>query len=342
MNKKSKRVTIKDIAERCGVTANTVSRALRNDAGISQATAKKVCEIADEMGYIRNSYAAAMRSGDSKLIAIIVDDIQNPHNATLINKMSLLLKEKGYDTMTMYTYGSCRNELSMAKRAIASMAAGVLHFPDSDDTKSASLIKQNQIPLVLIDREIHGIQTDVVRIDDYRGACIAADYLYLRGHRKFAYLGGPARNGAQTLRQQGFLDTLAGHGTGMADIRVLDADVVYTAIYNDVILQAFSPFEYTGIFAFNDQIAYHVINALRGGGYRVPEDISVIGFDHIRGGLPYLPPLSSVSSVCDQALAERAVSLLLKRMEDPNAEFVTEILPAKLYEAESTVSSRTE
>lgn len=86
VDKGSKRVTIKDIAQRCGVTANTVSRALRGDTRISEATLKKVQQMAQEMGYIRNNLAAAMRSGRSNLISIIVDDIENPHYATLVTR----------------------------------------------------------------------------------------------------------------------------------------------------------------------------------------------------------------------------------------------------------------
>lgn len=337
MNKNSRRVTIKDIAERCGVTANTVSRVLRNDSRISEATAKRVCQAADEMGYIRNSFAAAMRSGSSKLISIIVDDIQNPHYATLINTVDLLLKEKGYDTMTLCTYGDPKSELSMANRSVANLVNGVLYFPESNDMGSAKLIQQNQIPLVLIDREIRGIQADVVRLNDYQGAETAAEYLYACGHRRFAYLSGPAGNGAQPLRQGGFVDALARHGIDAEDIRILDMDIIYRTVQSKAIVQAIGPLDYTAVFAFNDQRAYHVMNALRDNGYRVPEDISVIGFDHIRASLPYLPPLSSVSSACARMLAEKSVSLLLRRIEDSNAEFVTEIIPAVLHEEESTV-----
>ena len=101
MDKGSKRVTIKDIAQRCGVTANTVSRALRGDTRISEATLKKVQQMAHEMGYIRNNLAATMRSGRSNLISIIVDDIENPHYATLVHKMSAFLKENGYKVVAV-------------------------------------------------------------------------------------------------------------------------------------------------------------------------------------------------------------------------------------------------
>lgn len=340
MNEKKKRVTIKDIAERCGVTANTVSRALRKDAGISEATTQKICRTAEEMGYIKNNFAAAMRSGRSRLISVIVEDILNPHYATLVDAMAGLLREKGYDTMTLCTHGNPQNELDMVNLSIANLVDGILFFPKSSDMESARLIQKNRIPLVLVDREIYGIRADVVRLDDYQGGCIAADYLYACGHRRFAYLSGPAGNGAQPLRYSGFMDTLAGHGIHGADIRIWEAGEMYAAISAGAVSQVLWPRNYTCIFSFNDQMAYHAVNALREDGCRVPEDISVIGFDHMRGALPYLQPLSSVAAVCDGKLAERSVSLLLRRIGEPAADMVTEVLPVALHEAESTVGNR--
>ncbi len=337
MKKNGKRVTIRDIAERCGVTANTVSRALRNDAGISEATTQKIRQVAGEMGYIRNNFAAAMRSGHSRLISIIVDDIQNPHYATLIYMMDELLRKNGYVTMTLCTHANPKNELVMANLSIANLVDGILYFPESNDAESASLIQKNQVPLVLIDREIRGVCADAVRLDDYQGGRIAADFLYARGHRQFAYLSGPSGNGAQPLRQKGFEDALAERGISAEAIRILDVEPVYDAMKAGKIIRSIWPVAYTGLFAFNDQLAYHVINSLREGGHRVPEDVSVIGFDHMRGALPYLSPLSSVAGAGERTLAETAVSLLLRRIGDYDAEFITEILPVMLHEAKSTV-----
>lgn len=88
--------------------------------------------------------------------------------------------------------------------------------------------------------------------------------------------------------------------------------------------------DYTGIFIFSDSIAYLVMNVLREYGYRVPEEISIIGFDYIRGFLPYLQPLTSIAGQKAGELAKCSVSLLLRRIQEPEAEFVTEILPVML------------
>lgn len=333
-----RRVTIKDIAERCGVTANTVSRALRGDTGISEATRAKVRQTAQEMGYIRNHLAATMRSGRSNLISIIVDDIGNPHYAALIDEMNAALKENGYRTMTLCTRTRPDEMLEMANLSIANYVDGILYFPCSDDTHAVKLIQKARIPLVLIDRAVEGAPADVVRFDDYQGGVLAAERLYEAGHRKFAYMCGPGRNGAQPFRRKGFVERLVQCGVKASDITVIEEEVISGAIRDKRFMDALLPVDYTGIFAFNDQIAYHAMNALREYGCRVPEDVSVIGFDHMRGFLHYLQPLTSIAGGQAAALARRSAALLMRRIQEPDAPFVSEILPVILHEGESTVA----
>ncbi|HIV92680.1 MAG TPA: LacI family transcriptional regulator [Candidatus Eisenbergiella stercoravium] len=337
MKKNQNRVTIKDIALKCNVTANTVSRALRDDRKISEATIQKIKKTAQEMGYVRNNMASAMRSGSSHLISIIVDDLPNPHYSTLIDKIDSLLKKNGYDIMILCSHGKIEESLKMANLSISNLVNGIIYFPDSNDRNVSERIKKNHIPLVLVDRAVSGIETDVVRVDDYQGGVLAAECMYMAGHRKFLYICGPEGNGAQPLRQQGFLDTLSEYGIGPSEIRIIRGDQIYPMRDSAELFKLLQPIRYTGIFSFNDQIAYYVMNALLAYGYRVPDDISMIGFDHIRCGMPYLRPLSSVG--CENAgeLAERIVELLLRRIDNPEYEFVSEILPVMLYEAESTV-----
>ena len=133
------------------------------------------------------------------------------------------------------------------------------------------------------------------------------------------------------------MEKLLQYGVKEADITVIGQDTIYSAIWNDSVFQVLQPEKYTGIFTFNDQIAYHIINALRENGYRVPEDFSIIGFDHIRGALAYLQPLTSVAGQDSERLAETTVSLLMRRIREPQQEYITEVLPVMLWEQESTV-----
>lgn len=305
-----RRVTIKDIAERCGVTANTVSRALRGDTGISEATRAKVRQTAQEMGYIRNHLAATMRSGRSNLISIIVDDIGNPYYAALIDEMNAALKENGYRTMTLCTRTRPDEMLEMANLSIANYVDGILYFPCSDDTHVVKLIQK------ALNRW-----------------CLSAERL--RGRLRMWCALTTIR---EAFRRKGFVERLVQCGVKASDITVIEEEVISGAIRDKRFMDALLPVDYTGIFAFNDQIAYHAMNALREYGCRVPEDVSVIGFDHMRGFLHYLQPLTSIAGGQAAALARRSAALLMRRIQEPDAPFVSEILPVILHEGESTVA----
>lgn len=339
MNKAKKRVTIKDIANKCQTTANTVSRALRNDPGISAATTQKIQQTAKEMGYIRNGLASAMRSSKSKLISIIVEDVDNPHNSMLIEKMDCILKDEGYDIIILSTQANASKKFRMASLSVSLFVDGILYFPSIDDKAIVDMLKINHIPFVFVERGVDGIEADIVRCDDYQGGVIAADYLLGFGHRSFLYLGGPQKNGAQPLRQTGFVNRLLQCGVQPSDIAVLDEETVYQSIREDRIMDILRNIKFTGAFAFNDQIAYHAINALRYEGRSVPGGVSIIGFDYIKGALAYLQPLTSIASTDMGDMASRIVSLLLRRIHNSDASYVTEILPVSLHEKESTVSA---
>ena len=104
MNSPNKRITLKDIADQCGYSVNTVSRALRNDSKLSEATISRIHQIADDLGYMKNVVASSLRSGHTTLIAVIVDDIQNPHYSDIISQITVKLRKYGYHTLILGSY----------------------------------------------------------------------------------------------------------------------------------------------------------------------------------------------------------------------------------------------
>lgn len=336
MNQRRNRITLKDIARQCGCSVNTVSRALRNDTRLSDATLSSIKQTAQDMGYIRNGLASSLRSGKSHLIAVIVDDIQNQHYSTVINQMNSYLADAGYDMMILCTQADEVTCLHMINVAISHAVDGILFFPYTDNPYMANLIWENQIPFVLIDRGITDVSADLVRFDDYAGGCLAGTHLLNLGHRKFLYIAGPAGNGAQIERERGFADTLVHAGIPLTDIRILSAEDTIAAIANDSLMKLLSPIDYTAIFSFNDLMAYPVMDRLRMDGYSIPGEISVIGFDYIRQAVPYLLPLCSVSHKPEYNIAETAVRLLLERIKKPSASPKIQVLPVTVYEKDST------
>ena len=164
-----KRITLKDISEQCGYSVNTVSRALRDDPRLPEATISRIKQVADELGYMKNIIASSMRSGHTNLIAVIVDDIQNPHYSDIISQISIKLRKYGYHTLILASYIEKNYADYSLSLALSYNVSGIVFFPRNYNKNAINLINQNKIPLVLIDREIPECQTDFVRCDDYQG-----------------------------------------------------------------------------------------------------------------------------------------------------------------------------
>lgn len=343
----NKRVTLKNIADECGYSVNTVSRALRNDTRLSEETLTKIQTTANSLGYIRNSLASSLRSGKTHTIAVIADEILNPWYSAIISQLDIRLKEAGYRLLTLCTQVlddpgmEAENEkrvMEMINMAVSYSVDGLFCFPYSSDSHIAEPVLQNNIPLVLIGRELTGLSVDVVRYDDYAGGYLAGKKLLDLGHRKYLYIAGPVRNTSQCDREKGFLDALKSGGISEKDVRVVPFHAISRAIKENTVTDMIKPFDYTAIFSFNDHLTYPIISCLQSENLRIPEDISVIGFDHIRYDVTYALPLTSISHEVGYNIADCAVELLLNRIGNPGLPPTSRILPVTIYD-EGTVGS---
>jgi len=326
----SGRVTLKDIAEQCGYTANTVSRALRNDKKLPEHTRTTIQRLAREMGYVPNSSAQALRCGSSHTIAVIVNDINNPYYSNMLSQIDQILKEKNYRTMILCTQLDEDLASAMIQLAISQMVDGILFFPFNNAQHIRELCASS-IPFVLLDRWIPHVQADIARIDDFAGGYTLARHLLELGHRRLLYMAGPFVNSSQVDRQSGITKALEEFGLHPQEhLRILPWDCIPEDPSPASILELLKPFDYTGVIAFNDVLAYHAMNALHTAGVRIPDDVSLVGFDHIRWRNTYLPPLSSISAG-GQGVAKAALDLLFDRIDQPDLPFRHHILPVQLH-----------
>ena len=332
----SSRITLKTIAEHCGYSVNTVSLALRNDPRISSQTLDTVQKAADELGYIRNNLASSLRSGKSNIIAIIIEHAHNPHYTSLIDEMVTLLREHGYIPMLLFTHNSEETERQMLDLTVSLSADGIILFVHGGRAWLSDILKKLSVPVILVDRGISGLNLDCVCVNDYEGGYLAGEKLASLGHTRFLFLSGSLLVDSQIRRQNGFLDALAHYRIAESQVRFIPFEVINDMIQNNAAMQIFEPVDYTAVICYNDEFAYYMMNALQQKGYRIPEDISICGFDHICSSMPYLLPLSSISYPKDRSLAQTVVRFLLNRLERPNRPVQIDEFPAVYYE-EGTV-----
>ena len=333
----SSRITLKDIAERCGYTANTVSRALRHDERLPESTRLAIQKLAREMGYVPNSSARALRYGSSHTIAVIINDINNPYYSNMLSQIDQLLKAKNYHPMILCSQLDENLASEMIRLAISQQVDGILFFPFNNAQHIRDL-RASGIPFVMMDRWIANVEADIARIDDYAAGYTMAHHLLLQGHRRFLYMAGPFVNSSQVDRQNGITEALQAAGLDLdTHLRILPWDSMPDVPAPADVFKLLEPLDYTAILAFNDVLAYHASTALYAAGISVPDRVSIVGIDHIRWHNTYLPPLTSIT-VDGQSVAETAIEMLFGRIETPDIPFRHRVLPVRLHDDGTTRS----
>ena len=333
------RITLKDIAEACHYTVNTVSRALRDDPRLPEATRERIRRTAVEMGYIRNSLASTLRSGKSGNVAVIVNDIHNLHFCTMLSRIDVELRRGGYNMMILCMQLNEELGEQMIHSAISQSVDGILYFPYLNSPSHIEYMEKNNVPFVLLDRRIQGKVTDNARCDDVRGGEMAGEHLARLGHRKYLFLSGVDQSSSQIDRLDGFLRSMRACGIPESGVRIVPGDTVEEALAEGRIGDLLFPMDYTAIISFRDEVSYPVMLALEEHGVAIPGDVSIVSFDHLRGEIPYLPKLTSIYADND-SVAAQGVRLLLNRIRDRDLPPQITVLPVRLYDEGTTAPPR--
>jgi DNA-binding LacI/PurR family transcriptional regulator len=315
-------VTLEDVAREAGVAVSTVSRALSNPERVSLRTREHVRAVAQRMDYHPNRLAQALPSGRTRMLAVLVSDITNPHQFGLIRGAEAQAAAAGYTVLLADGHGRPELEAELAAKLGSSVDGFVLASSRRPDAELVEL--GGRRPVVLFNREVAGFPSVVTDFAD--GSRQIVEHLVALGHRSLAYLGGP-RN-AWSERQR--WDAL------VAEARRSDAEIVRLGPFPptldgggaaaDVGLASGA----TALVAFNDLMAIGMLRRLEQRGVAVPSAVSVVGYDDIFGADFCHPPLTTVASPVEDA-GRALVDLLLG---DHSPERVT--LPAELRIRAST------
>jgi len=324
-----RRVKLVDIAAKTGFTVGTISKALQNKEGISHETRESILKAAKEIGYIANSQAGGLRSGSSKTVAIIVSDIANPLFAIKIKICVAELEKHGYRAIVMDTEERPEREEQAVISALNKNVDGVLLCPSQKSTDSIDLLKKNGMPFVLMGRHFDQPDTYYVVCDDTHGGYLAGKHLAELGHRRILVITADPRISCSSERLAGFTRAMAEAGiTQDSQLIIQSAASGHDAerIVSDVLERRL---DFTAIFAFSDYIAWELIYALNNHGLRVPEDVSVVGFDDVQSHMCFPPPLTSVHYP-KRTISINSVELLLSRIRRGGEDSVHQMLDTHL------------
>ena len=301
--------TIKDVARLANVSAMTVSRAINNTGYIAPATRKAIKEAIETLNYRPNAIARTMVTQKSNVISLIVPDISNPFFSELIKVAEAILKQHGYSLLISEAEWNIENERDFVNSSIGRMVDGVIMFtPRLTDDELVAFSRS--IPLVVVDRSMEGTPVMDVYVDNYQGAFAATEYLIKAGHRRIGYIRGWEDVLNTKRRQEGYMNALAEYGIQFDEALVQAGDYREGSGYRSFEYFMNLPEPPTAIFASNDMMAYGFMSACVSNGLKVPDDISVMGFDGIKLFFTPVPGLSTVNHPRNEMI-QKAIYMLL-------------------------------
>ena len=330
-------VTIKDIARELGISPSTVSKALKGHPDISPVTKKAVKELVEKWHYKPDPIAQSLQSGHSKTIGVIVPEIVHYFFSTVISGIEDLAYDSGYMVMFCQSNESYEREVKAVQTLISSRVDGILVSlcKVTENFDHFRLIMAAGIPLVFFDRVCDELETDRVIVDDEAGAYEGVRHLINTGCRNIVHLSGPPNLLIGRNRKNGYIKALKDHNLPVLEENIIKCDTSgEAAIIIPELLQRSKKID--GIFAVNDLTAAESMKIVKLYGYRVPEDISFVGFTS--GMISDLtdPPLTSVEQH-GYVVGKEAVRLLIDNLEKRNyTEVQTKIIKTELVVKGST------
>ena len=332
-------MNIAAIAKRANVSPATVSRTLNQSGPVKAATARKVWRAATELNYYPNSHARALVSGRSRLIGLIVSDITNPFFPELIRTFEGLAAHKQYDLLLTSTDYDTARMTACLRRMLERKVDGVAMMTSEMDAGLIKELARRNVPIVFMDVGQIGPRMSHVSIDYGNGIRQAVDHVVGLGHKHVAFITGPLELHSARTRRQAFVDGLRQHGVTLD--RRLIREGTHTAeggekAMNELLAVGRRP---TAVVCSNDWTAIGALHAIHAAGLRVPEDLSVVGFDDIPLSSYITPALTSVR-MSAQDVGSTAFQALFSLIGEENVEGNVYQVATKLVVRNSTAKPR--
>jgi len=324
-------VSIKDIAKEANVSPSTVSRALNNHPRISDKTKKQIQTLAKEMEYVPSTIARDLVGQHSATIGVAIADFLNPFYSDIVASIEDVAVANNYQVFVSSFYRDIQRELELFNIFYERRFAGIIVSGSLVDNEYLSLPNSDFMPVVLINCPHYPFS---VSVDKVLGARLAVEYLVELGHRRIAFIRQGFDSESSRLRLKSFRETLNGYGIAVDERYIVDGDEWFTGGVRAVAQLLALAEPPTAVFCFNDMTAIGAINALQQKGYKVPQDLSVIGFDDLDIASFYHPSLTTVRQPIYQI--GRSAAKMLYSLIQSEENIQAQVLEPELVIREST------
>jgi LacI family transcriptional regulator len=312
--------SIQDVAAKAGVALGTVSNVLNNPDRVSAKTLTKVQKAIAELGFVRNDAARQLRAGSSRSIGLIVPDVRNPFFTDIARGAEDAANQQNLAVLLANSDDEIEREQAMLSLFEEQRVRGVLVSPTGDNLEYLKLAQERGTKIVLVDRKSKHFSS--VSVDDIAGGYLAAKHLIDCGRTRIAFIGGP-------LNTQQIADRLSGAKKAISENPNASLEVIETATLSVQAGRAIGNQlnKFDGVFAANDLLAIGIMQAcVVDGKIRIPQDLSLVGYDDIDFAAAAIVPLTSVRQPSAE-IGGAAIELLVnENLRPENIEFQPELM----------------
>ncbi|MFB0515831.1 MAG: LacI family DNA-binding transcriptional regulator [Candidatus Neomarinimicrobiota bacterium] len=308
--------TIKDLANRLGLSPSTISRALHDHPAISQKTKARVKALAQELEYYPDSIARSLQMKGTKTVGVIVPEIRHHFFSSAIDGIEDVAYKEGYTIIVSKSNEKHDREVVNTRSMVSNRVAGLIVSvaQTTSNSRHFQRVKERGIPLVFFDRILEDVDVSKVVVDDYAGALSAVEHLIDSGYRRIAHLAGPRHLYISRERLRGYLDALAGYG-----LAVDEALIIHGGLHEEDGEAGFKelkklPNAPDAVFAVNDPVAIGAFRVIKANNLRIPDDVGLVGFSNNPITEIIEPPLSTVDQP-GYEMGQTAARLLLEAID---------------------------
>src|SRR5215210_4209409 len=322
---KKRHATLADIAASAGVTPMTVSRVVNGNGYVSAETRERVLSAVSALNYRRNSLARGLKRQRTDTIGLVLGDIANPFAAELARAVREVMTGRGYNVFICVSEHSAREDIAAFESLADHRVDGVIVATRANKLGNDRLAEmiEGGIPIVLIGRDFHHPNADLIAADNLRGGYDATAHLISLGHKNIGFIGVTPTSGVGLRRYHGYLEAMREHGLKV-DERVIvgradDGDqwpgystesMGYEGMKKLLSLRK----RPTAVFARNDFTAVGAMSAVKEAGLKIPDDIAIVGYDDVPLAAHTTPPLTTVRQPTREQ-GKTAAEFLLRRMD---------------------------
>jgi len=326
------RATITDVASEAGVHPSTVSRVLNGHAGstIRPATRERVLAAADVLGYRPSALARSLRLQRTLTLGMLVPDITNPFFSSIIKGAEDAARERGYNLILCNSEDQPEREAAYLRLLRERQVDGVLIASSQMADETIEGLRADSFPFVLVNRAAQDGEDLAVVVDNHAAAVEVVAHLAALGHRRVGHIAGPQNTTTGRDRREGYEAGVRAHGLAHEQALVVEADAFSEDAGDRALgIMLAGPARPTAVFAANDLIAVGMLQRLRRIGVRVPDDLSIVGFNDIPlAGL--LEPALTTVRVPQLAMGVAGAHLLIDRLEGRPIGEIRLTLPTEL------------